>query len=116
MAACGSAAKPTPTPPEIADTTSAAPEVVTPAVVARQDFAVGESPMSLIAHRGTLYWTDSYGSIWSMPSDGTGTPKQLSDHKSPTWKDGQLVKMLRSFGIETNFLERQWIVQRGISS
>lgn len=56
-----------------------------PTVVARQDFAVGESPMSLIVSGGYLYWSDSLGAIWSMRSDGSGTPKQLSDHQSPNF-------------------------------
>lgn len=41
--------------------------------------------MSLIVSGRFLYWTDSLGSIWSMPSDGTGTPKQLSDHETPNF-------------------------------
>ncbi len=41
--------------------------------------------MSLIVSGGHLYWTDSLGSIWSMPSDGSGTPKQLSDYQNPSF-------------------------------
>lgn len=85
VAACGSAPRPSQAPPELRETEIATPEAVGPTVVARQDFAVGESPMSLIVHGATLYWTDSLGSIWSMPSDGSGTPKQLSDQKSPNF-------------------------------
>jgi len=72
-------------PPEIRNTPNVVPEVAKPTVVARHDLAVGESPMSLIVSGGHLYWTDSLGSIWSMPSDGTGTPKQLSDQKTPSF-------------------------------
>lgn len=83
--ACGSTPSTRQAPPEIPETQIAAPEVVKPTVVPRQDFPVGESPMSMIVSRGYLYWTDSLGSIWSMPSGGTGTPKQLSDQKSPNF-------------------------------
>ena len=87
LAACGTT--PTAAPPQ-EPIPEAAPEVRTPppakpAIRARQDLAVGESPMSLIVSGGHLYWTDSLGSIWSMPSDGGGTPKQLSDHQHPNF-------------------------------
>jgi len=86
LAACGSPPKPAPPPPpEIREAPTATPDVSPPQAPARQDFAVGESPMSLIVSGGSLYWTDSTGSIWSMPSDGRGTPKQLSDQKTPNF-------------------------------
>jgi len=88
LSACGSQPRPVPPPPpppEIRAAPIATPEVTPTALPARQDFAVGESPMSLIVSGGSLYWTDSTGSIWSMPSDGTGTPRQLSDHKTPNF-------------------------------
>lgn len=89
LAACGAPSTPTPTPPPEPqgdrEVRTALPVPEPPPVVARQDFAVGESPMSLIVSGGYLYWTDSTGAIWSMPSDGSGTPKQLSDQRTPNF-------------------------------
>ena len=84
VVACGGAkAPPVVEPPPAPPPVPVRPEVpAKPAVVARQDFVVGESPMSLVAHRGTLYFTDSAGSVWSMPATG-GEPMQLSDQKAP---------------------------------
>jgi hypothetical protein len=59
-----------------------APVVATPqpvAKLARLDLAVSESPMKLVVTGHALVWTDMTGAIWTMPSDGSGTPKQLSD-------------------------------------
>jgi hypothetical protein len=76
--ACG--ASPAPVPPQ------PGPGPVQPARVAvdraREDFAVGESPMTLVVVRGVLYWTDAAGAIWSMPATG-GTPRQLSSQRDP---------------------------------
>ncbi|MBA3451647.1 MAG: hypothetical protein H0T42_00965 [Deltaproteobacteria bacterium] len=90
VAACGSPApKPWSPAPEVEggrDERTALPRPRSETEVkTRQDLAVGESPMSLIVSRGTLYWTDSLGSIWSMPAHGGGTPTQLSDHESPSF-------------------------------
>lgn len=40
--------------------------------------------MTLVVWRDHLVWTDAAGAIWSMPTSG-GTPKQLSDQKSPSF-------------------------------
>jgi hypothetical protein len=50
---------------------------------ARADLPTGEAPTSLVVADGTLLWTDMAGGIWSMPADGSGTPRQLSDQKRP---------------------------------
>jgi hypothetical protein len=61
------------------------PEAQTPPKVElRTDVDVGESPMTLVVWRGHLVWTDSAGAIWSMPAGG-GSPKQLSDQKTPNF-------------------------------
>jgi hypothetical protein len=44
--------------------------------------AVGPAPTSIVVHGTTLFWSDSAGSIWSMPSTG-GTPRQRSSQRSP---------------------------------
>lgn len=72
----------TPTPPA----TPPSPELPLPEPPspppARQDFAVGESPMSLVVTGGSLFWSDSAGAIWSMPATG-GEPRQLSNQREP---------------------------------
>jgi hypothetical protein len=45
-------------------------------------FPVGPEPTSIVVRGTTLYWSDSAGSIWSMPTAG-GTPRQRSDQRSP---------------------------------
>lgn len=40
--------------------------------------------MTLVVWREHIVWTDAAGAIWSMPTSG-GTPKQLSDQKSPNF-------------------------------
>lgn len=54
-----------------------------PARPARADLPTGEAPTSLVALDGTLLFTDMAGGIWSMPADGSGAPRQLSDQKRP---------------------------------
>jgi hypothetical protein len=79
LVACGS--KPAPEPP------SQQPPVVEPSTPepppeppARVDFAVGESPVSLVVNAGALVWTDGAGAIWTQPIDSPrGTPAQLSE-------------------------------------
>jgi hypothetical protein len=56
-----------------------------PARPARRDLDTGGSPTSLAIVGGTLLWTDIAGGIWAMPSDGSGTPRQLSDQKRPSF-------------------------------
>lgn len=88
LAACGGApapVQPPPTPEEGGRDMRTALPRPEPTIEARQNFAVGESPMSMVVSGGYLYWTDSLGSIWSMRSDGSGTPKQLSDHTNPNF-------------------------------
>ena len=66
------------------------PEQPPPAVVkpvppkrpARVTFSVAPSPTSIAIRGDEMFWTDSAGSIWTMPSTG-GTPRQLSDQRSP---------------------------------
>ena len=48
----------------------------------RVTFSVGPSPTSIAVRGDALFWTDSAGSIWTMPTTG-GTPRQLSDQRSP---------------------------------
>jgi hypothetical protein len=83
VAACGSAPKPS-QPPDVAPDVLTPPPPVKPIVQPRQDFTVGESPMSMVVSSSSILWTDSTGAIWSMPKDG-GEPKQLSDQKSPNF-------------------------------
>jgi hypothetical protein len=45
-------------------------------------FSVGPAPTSIVVEGTTLYWSDSAGSIWSMPVTG-GTPRQRSTQRSP---------------------------------
>jgi hypothetical protein len=52
------------------------PDAAPPQKRAREEFAVGEGPVSIAVRGGALYWTDGMGAIWTMPSTG-GTPKQL---------------------------------------
>jgi hypothetical protein len=76
LAACSSPAAPPPisTPP---------PDPPPPPPVRqRADFTVELSPMSVVATRGAIVWTDMAGAIWTMPETG-GTPKQLSSQKQP---------------------------------
>jgi hypothetical protein len=69
---CGNAHAPPPPPPE------PKPPVVATRP-ARQDFDVGMSPMNLAVAGTSLVWSDSAGALWTMRSDGTGQPRQLSD-------------------------------------
>lgn len=84
LAACGGATRPPP--PEVTPDVIAPPPPAPakPIVQARQDFTVGESPMSMVVSGSSILWTDSAGAIWSMPKTG-GEPKQLSDQKSPSF-------------------------------
>jgi hypothetical protein len=43
------------------------------------DYQVPTLPMDLVLHRGTLVWADLAGGIWTMPADGSGPPKQVSE-------------------------------------
>jgi hypothetical protein len=43
------------------------------------DYQVPTLPMDLVLHRGTLVWADLAGAIWTMPADGSGAPKQVSE-------------------------------------
>jgi len=74
---CGAPA-PRPEPPREPEPAPAAP-----ARPARADLDTGESPTSLVVAGATLLWTDVAGGVWSMPADGSGAPRQLSDQKAP---------------------------------
>ena len=83
-AGCAGAAAPPPPPqpppPEPQVTVPATP-AEPPPLPARTDFAVGESPMSVVVAGDTLVWTDGAGAIWTMPSAG-GQPAQLTEQHS----------------------------------
>lgn len=64
--------EPPPTPPEPAEPAPLPP---------RTDFAVGESPTSLVVAGSALVWTDSMGAIWTMPTAG-GPPRQLTEQRA----------------------------------
>jgi hypothetical protein len=49
------------------------------------DTGAGGSPPSVVLAGGALVWTDTAGGIWSMPADGGGEPRQLSDQKTPSF-------------------------------
>jgi hypothetical protein len=82
LVACGS--KPAPQPPlppqpeQPVEQATPAPPPPPPEPPRRIDYAVGESPTSLVVSGGALVWTDSAGAIWTQPIKG-GTPKQLSE-------------------------------------
>ena len=63
---------PPPTPPEPAEPAE---------LPARTDFAVGESPTSLVVAGSALVWTDSMGAIWTLPTSG-GVPRQLAEQRT----------------------------------
>lgn len=52
---------------------------------ARRELATGGAPMSLAIAGGQLLWTDLAGGIWTMPADGSGAAKQLSDQRTPSF-------------------------------
>lgn len=54
-----------------------------PARPPRAELEIGEAPTSIAVAGATLLWTDMAGGIWSMPADGSGTRRQLSDQKAP---------------------------------
>lgn len=77
-----SAPAPRPEPPrelEAAPPTPPAP----PTLPARADLATGEPPTSIAVAGGALLFTDVAGGVWSMPADGSGAPRQLSDQRRP---------------------------------
>lgn len=78
VAACA-APKPPPPPPE-RPAIEAAPRPQLPAVMV---LATETSPMSLVVAGSALVWTDSAGAVWTMPSDGSGKPRQLGDQREP---------------------------------
>jgi hypothetical protein len=47
------------------------------------DLPTGDSPTSIALAGGALLWTDMAGGVWSMPADGSGAPRQLSDQRTP---------------------------------
>lgn len=59
------------------------PEVRPAVVESRRDLAVPTPPTSLVALAGALYWTDSFGAIWTMRADGSTPARQLSDGQKP---------------------------------
>jgi hypothetical protein len=73
---------PAPAPPPEPPRTPA-PGDAAPARPARADLDTGGSPTSVALAGGSLVWTDIAGGIWSMPADGGGAPRQLSDQKTP---------------------------------
>lgn len=88
MIACGPRAKPMVFYPEPASTQVEQveqPDQTPPPAAPRPGvarFEVGPSPTSVVVRGNALYWSDSAGSIWSMPTTG-GTPRQLSSQRSP---------------------------------
>jgi hypothetical protein len=83
LAACGSASTTTP----IAQPPRPEPErpVIPATVTARIDLDVPSAPTSLVVLDRMLVWTDSLGSVWSMPSDGSAPAAQLSDAQRPNF-------------------------------
>ena len=81
VTACGSAATPPAQPPE----PTPGPEVPAATLPARVDLAVPTAPTSLVVLGGALYWTDSFGAIWTMRADGSTRARQLSDGQNPNF-------------------------------
>ncbi|CAN5852782.1 hypothetical protein BH11MYX3_BH11MYX3_04420 [soil metagenome] len=84
LVACGSTA-PTPREPERQPEVIAAPREPVAPIVPRIDLDVPGAPTSLVVVGGTLWWTDSLGAVWSMPSDGSARAVQLSDATHPNF-------------------------------
>lgn len=82
LAACGPPATKKVEPPPRPEPPPVATREPPPKRPARETFDVSPSPTSITVRRGTLYWTDAAGSIWTMPTTG-GTPRQLSDQRAP---------------------------------
>jgi hypothetical protein len=81
-AACSQPATRTVEPPRPEEPRPEIAQPVPPRRPAKVTFDVAPSPMSIAVRGDALFWTDSTGSIWSMPSTG-GTPRQLSDQRAP---------------------------------
>jgi hypothetical protein len=77
LIACGSKPAPVQPPPEPPVVEAAKPAAPEPPP-RRTDYAVGESPMSLVIAGNAMVWTDGAGAIWTLPIAG-GEPKQLSE-------------------------------------
>ena len=69
-----SAAEPTSSPQPPPPTTPQAP-----AEPRRQDFAVPTLPVGLARQGTVLVWSDLGGAVWTMPTDGSKAPTQLSE-------------------------------------
>ena len=82
VAACGQPAKKVEEPLPRPENPPPIDKPVPPKRPARVTFSVGPSPTSIAIRGAELFWTDSAGSIWTMSSTG-GTPRQLSDQRSP---------------------------------
>lgn len=59
--------------------------VVPAPVAARINLDVPTAPTSIVVVGDTLHWSDSLGSIWTMPSDGSKPAAQLSDAQRPNF-------------------------------
>ncbi len=51
----------------------------------RAELPTGEAPTSMVVAGEAVLWTDTAGGIWSMPADGSGAPRRLSDQKTPSF-------------------------------
>jgi hypothetical protein len=80
---CGAPALPPEPPREPATPPPPPAEAPTPARPARIELPTGEAPTSLAVAGASLVWTDAEGGVWSMPADGGGEPRPLSDPRRP---------------------------------
>jgi hypothetical protein len=78
LVACGNKPTPEPPAPQPPEVTEQQAPIAPPEPPKRIDYAVGESPMSLVISGRDMVWTDSAGAIWTQPIAGA-KPKQLSD-------------------------------------